>query len=443
MKKLFLFSFLLFTSSFLLFAQAPQGIPYQAIARNASGVAIANTAVKVRFSIRDSIATGAIKYQETHNPTTSALGLFSVNVGMGTMISGTFSGINWGKNAKFLQVEMDPTGGAAYTDLGTTQMMSVPYALYAGTSESFSNSSSTEIASTSNFYDATINGVSSKYYLPSYLFYEGSGSESDLNVTSIYDGSIGNSVNYHEYQNLRILANGVYNINSYRTMYLLVKDTLKISNGGRIDGSGTNGLANSNGGSNSTLTNTCGAGGGGAVYFQNCSSQSSDFGWQSELSNPNLFPPEAGFTTYGGSCWPGPYSGNASYSNPASNGQSITTDRILNAIKVRAKLNGGAGSSSTNSSYPASRGGNGGGGLYIICKVLVFDGLIKLTGGNAGPQATGYSGYFGGGGGGGSVVISAGKIISNSGSFQLNGGNDTINTGYRKGGDGAFLIIDR
>jgi hypothetical protein len=114
-----------------IFAQAPQGIPYQAIARNASGVAIANTAVKVRFSIRDSIAIGAIKYQETHNPTTSALGLFSVNVGMGTVVSGTFSGINWGKNAKFLQVELNTTGGTTYTDLGTTQMMSVPYALQA------------------------------------------------------------------------------------------------------------------------------------------------------------------------------------------------------------------------------------------------------------------------------------------------------------------------
>jgi hypothetical protein len=127
-----LFFFYLLISSFLLQAQAPQGIPYQAIARNVSGVAIANTAVKVRFSIRDSIATGPVRYQETHNPTTSALGLFSVNVGMGTVVSGTFSGINWGKNAKFLQVELNTTGGTSYTDLGTTQMMSVPYALYAG-----------------------------------------------------------------------------------------------------------------------------------------------------------------------------------------------------------------------------------------------------------------------------------------------------------------------
>jgi uncharacterized protein (TIGR02145 family) len=126
-----LISFCLLTSAFLLQAQVPQGIPYQAIARNSSGQAIANTAVRVRFSIRDSIANGTIRYRETHNPTTSALGLFSVNVGMGTVVSGTFSGINWGKNAKFLQVELDPAGGTTYTDLGTTQMMSVPYALQA------------------------------------------------------------------------------------------------------------------------------------------------------------------------------------------------------------------------------------------------------------------------------------------------------------------------
>ena len=147
----------LFTIHFSLntSAQAPQGIPYQAIARNASGVAIANTAVKVRFSIRDSIATGPVKYQETHNPTTSALGLFSVNVGMGTIVSETFSGINWGKNAKFLQVELDPAGGSSYTDLGTTQMMSVPYALF---SEKSGNVQSNGSGSSSNTLIYTSDG---------------------------------------------------------------------------------------------------------------------------------------------------------------------------------------------------------------------------------------------------------------------------------------------
>jgi formylglycine-generating enzyme required for sulfatase activity len=141
LRQILLFSFCLLTSDFLLQAQAPQGVPYQAIARNSSGQAIASTAVRVRFSIRDSIATGVVRYQETHNPTTSALGLFSVNVGMGTVVSGSFSGINWGKNAKFLQIELDPAGGTSYTDLGTTQMMSVPYALHSNSANTATTAS--------------------------------------------------------------------------------------------------------------------------------------------------------------------------------------------------------------------------------------------------------------------------------------------------------------
>ncbi len=116
----------------ITYAQAPQGIPYQAVARNSSGVILASTAISVRFTIRDSIATGAIKYRETHSLTTTALGMFSVNVGQGTPVTGMFSGINWGTNAKFMQVEIDPAGGSSYIDMGTQQMMSVPYALNSG-----------------------------------------------------------------------------------------------------------------------------------------------------------------------------------------------------------------------------------------------------------------------------------------------------------------------
>jgi hypothetical protein len=111
-------------------AQVPQGIPYQAAARNSSGTILANQTIRVRFSIRDSIATGTIVYSETFLPTTTAQGLFSVNIGTGTATISVFSSINWGQNAKFMQVEMDPTGGTSYIDMGTQQMMSVPYALY-------------------------------------------------------------------------------------------------------------------------------------------------------------------------------------------------------------------------------------------------------------------------------------------------------------------------
>ena len=129
MKKLYFLFLVLFTH--LAYAQVPQGIPYQAAARNASGQALVNTVVKVRFSILDSVATGTVVYKETHSTTTNSVGLFNVNVGMGTPVTATFSSINWGKNAKFMQMELDITGtGSSYVDMGTQQMLSVPYALY-------------------------------------------------------------------------------------------------------------------------------------------------------------------------------------------------------------------------------------------------------------------------------------------------------------------------
>jgi hypothetical protein len=139
---LLLLSVIFFTINGLL-AQVPQGIPYQAAARGANGQPLVNTNVIIRFSIIDSIATGTTVYQETHSATTNTVGLFSVNVGLGTPVTGTFAGINWGKNFKFMKVELDPSGtGSNYTDLGTQQMMSVPYSLYSATSGSTQSSGS-------------------------------------------------------------------------------------------------------------------------------------------------------------------------------------------------------------------------------------------------------------------------------------------------------------
>ncbi len=141
-----LITYLAFLTGSILFcgltcAQVPQGIPYQAAARGVNGQPLVNANVKVRFSIIDSVATGTTVYQETHTVTTNTVGLFSVNVGLGTAVTGTFPGINWGKNFKFMKVELDPLGtGANYTDLGTQQMMSVPYSLYSATSGSTQSS---------------------------------------------------------------------------------------------------------------------------------------------------------------------------------------------------------------------------------------------------------------------------------------------------------------
>lgn len=116
------------------FAQAPQGIPYQAIARDTSGSLIANQSITLQLSVHDVTANGTVSYRETHSVTTNALGLFTVNIGQGTPDIGTFSAIAWGNGDKFLQVELDITGGNSFTDMGTTQLMSVPYALYAANS---------------------------------------------------------------------------------------------------------------------------------------------------------------------------------------------------------------------------------------------------------------------------------------------------------------------
>ena len=142
MKKIY--TLLLFLScACIINAQVPQGIPYQAAARGANGQPLVNTNVNVRCSIIDSVATGTTVYQEIHTATTNTVGLFSVNVGLGTAVTGTFAGINWGKNFKFMKVELDPSGtGSNYTDLGTQQMMSVPYSLYSEKSGSTYSSSS-------------------------------------------------------------------------------------------------------------------------------------------------------------------------------------------------------------------------------------------------------------------------------------------------------------
>ena len=113
-------------------AQAPQSIPYQAVARDVNSNVIPNQNISLRFTIHSGSATGTVVYQETQSATTNALGLFEVNIGQGTVVSGTFANISWGSASMFTQVEMDATGGTNYITMGTSQMLSVPYSLYAG-----------------------------------------------------------------------------------------------------------------------------------------------------------------------------------------------------------------------------------------------------------------------------------------------------------------------
>lgn len=122
--------------AFTVNAQAPQKFNYQAIARNNAGVELANQAVGIRVSILDGGPSGTLVYQETHTKTTNAYGLFTLEVGGGSVVSGNFASIAWGSGSKYIKTEIDPTGGTSYTVAGNSQLLSVPYALYANQASS-------------------------------------------------------------------------------------------------------------------------------------------------------------------------------------------------------------------------------------------------------------------------------------------------------------------
>jgi hypothetical protein len=117
------------------FAQAPQKMSYQAVIRNSSNTLVINTQVGMQISILQGSASGTAVYVETQTPTSNANGLVSLEVGAGTVVSGTFASINWANGPYFIKTETDPAGGTNYTITGTSQLLSVPYALHAKTAE--------------------------------------------------------------------------------------------------------------------------------------------------------------------------------------------------------------------------------------------------------------------------------------------------------------------
>ncbi len=129
---------LLSTLSVLLFfvivtrAQAPAFINYQGVARNAVGNAMVNHTIRLKLTIRDGGALGPSVYSETRQLITNTFGLFNVQIGGAgaTNVTGSIGGANWNNGTKWLQVEIDPEGGTTFKDIGTTQLISVPYSLY-------------------------------------------------------------------------------------------------------------------------------------------------------------------------------------------------------------------------------------------------------------------------------------------------------------------------
>ncbi|OQC34579.1 MAG: hypothetical protein BWX65_00242 [Bacteroidetes bacterium ADurb.Bin057] len=130
MKKLFTFMVAVFLTA-TLWAQSPEKMSYQAVIRNSSEALVTNTTVGMQISILQGSASGTAVYVETQSPTTNANGLVSIEIGGGTVVSGNFSTIDWANGPYFIETKTDPAGGTNYTITGTSQLLSVPYALYA------------------------------------------------------------------------------------------------------------------------------------------------------------------------------------------------------------------------------------------------------------------------------------------------------------------------
>jgi len=130
--KTYILILLAFIISLRSFTQVPQKFNYQAVVRNNTGVIVANQKIAIKIEVLqiDSTQTSVL-YAETHTPTTNAYGLFNIQIGNGTIVSGNLSSMNWGTGKKYLRTSVDLSGGNNYVIMGTSPLVSVPYAQYA------------------------------------------------------------------------------------------------------------------------------------------------------------------------------------------------------------------------------------------------------------------------------------------------------------------------
>ncbi|MDQ1804619.1 beta strand repeat-containing protein [Chryseobacterium sp. PTM-20240506] len=143
---------------FLAFGQVPEKMSYQAVIRNLSGQLIINQSIAVKVSVLQGSAAGPVVYSERLTGNTNANGLISLEIGTGTVLTGTFAAINWTTGNYYLKTETDPSGGTSYTISGTSQLLSVPYAMYAKSAGGGGGSFTLP-------YSATVNNTASLFAL--------------------------------------------------------------------------------------------------------------------------------------------------------------------------------------------------------------------------------------------------------------------------------------
>jgi hypothetical protein len=133
MKKIILLITVVFALTAAGYSQAPGFFNYQGVARNSVGNVLKDQTIALRLTIRNGAANGPTVYQETRTVNTNPFGLFNVQIGSAgaTNITGTIPTVNWGVSTKFIEVEIDPAGGSTFINIGTAQLASVPYSLFA------------------------------------------------------------------------------------------------------------------------------------------------------------------------------------------------------------------------------------------------------------------------------------------------------------------------
>ena len=158
-KSMLLLVALLIFTSVVLKAQSPQKINFQSIVRNTSGAIVSNKSVKFKITILSDSTTGTPVYSETHLRTTDAIGLVSLQIGSGTVSNGVFSSLNWGNASHFIKLEADFTGGNTYVTLGTQELMSVPYAMYASKTDTASLNLTNRLAAKAPINNPNLTGT--------------------------------------------------------------------------------------------------------------------------------------------------------------------------------------------------------------------------------------------------------------------------------------------
>lgn len=156
MRNLYTVLILLFLS-LSIYAQSPEKISYNAVIRDATNSLVSSKSVGMQISILQSTITGTIVYTETHSVETNSNGLISLEIGSGST-SDDFSAIDWSEGPFFIKTETDPTGGSTYTISGTSQLMSVPFALFAKTSGS-SQTNATNITNNSTAIETNTTAI--------------------------------------------------------------------------------------------------------------------------------------------------------------------------------------------------------------------------------------------------------------------------------------------